>query len=301
MTTDLRQLRRLSGPDHRGRGRRRRDPWLGTGRGPTSASSTPTRRRPILIAAAVVVAVVGALIGVTRMEGAPTLDPQVVAASAGDAARIVDPRPDRGARSAEALAEVRGLTLRAVHPAPVAVGFLEGLRPDALSMTPIGRLVDDTSGAEWDAPPDQPGPDYRVLELRGGTRGPTSGVNVVVDHGATVRSPITGEVVAVESYSLHPQVEDTRVRIAPDGVPGLEVVVMHVASPSVGVGDRVTGGSTPIGVAGLLRVPTQADDLMDGERLPHVHLEVRPAQVTRTPDPNAPATAPDTYVRTASE
>lgn len=64
--------------------------------------------------------------------------------------------------------------------------------------------------------------------------------------GTTVYAPVTGQVIAVESYDLYDETPDIRIHIRPDANPNLDVVLLHQTDPTVQAGDRVEAGITPV-------------------------------------------------------
>ncbi|MGN0262341.1 MAG: hypothetical protein ACI4B9_05815 [Eggerthellaceae bacterium] len=64
--------------------------------------------------------------------------------------------------------------------------------------------------------------------------------------GTTVYAPVTGQVIAVESYDLYDETPDIRIHIRPDANPDLDVVLLHQTDPTVQAGDRVEAGITPV-------------------------------------------------------
>lgn len=214
--------------------------------------------------------------------------------AAGDVRR--DPVPTgRSGRVASAsghFATVEGLTLRLPHEAPLAVAFHEATRPEALALSPIGRLERNDNPRKFTPVGDRRGPAYHVLAPLGRGRPPTSAADVVVPDGARVHAPVNGTVVEVREYILYGSVRDWRVVIEPDAHPDLHVVVIHLEAPTVAPGDRVVAGSSPLASARLLPFASEVDDVL-GEHRPHVHIEVKPATPPRPLDPNEPAVSPE--------
>lgn len=77
-----------------------------------------------------------------------------------------------------------------------------------------------------------------------------TGITTAVDCGAAASSlvyaPISGTVSKICTYNYENKVDDYEIHIIPDDHPHLEVVLIHVKSPYIVEGDRVTGGVTPI-------------------------------------------------------
>lgn len=209
------------------------------------------------------------------------------------AARAVPARPDsagasRSARTAPVFATVDGLDLALPHSRPKVVAFHEASRAEALELAPVGVLAGNDNPTSFTPPADAAGPAYRVLSSRGRARPATSAIDVAVPLGDAAAAPVTGTVRAVTEYPLYGRVRDWRVEITPEGRPDLTVVLIHLLRPTVDVGDTVTAGQTPIGVARLLPFASHVDYVLD-QRHPHVHMEVKPASEADPIDPNEPA------------
>lgn len=146
------------------------------------------------------------------------------------------------------------------------VGFHESSSPGALTLaTP--DLADE-------------GPVIQ-LPTRNRPNSPTSAVDVAMTPGDPVPAPVDGEVIEVGDYRLYGSTVDTSVRIRPDADPGIVVTVVHVAGPTVAVGDRVAAGTTPIAQeARQLPFDSQIDRFTAayrGQAAPHIHVELRHA------------------------
>jgi hypothetical protein len=102
----------------------------------------------------------------------------------------------------------------------------------------------------------------------------TSAVDLAVPRNVPITSPVTGRVREVRTYSLYGRTPDRRISITPDGKPGLDVVVLHVAGTRVARGQRVVAGRTV--VADRARVlPFSSQIERWAGPLPHVHVEVQ--------------------------
>lgn len=170
--------------------------------------------------------------------------------------------------------------------APVVVGYHEASSPDALELTPVGRLVSNHNTTKFDPPPDdETGSDYLVLSSRGRPNPATSSVDIVVRDETPVLSPVTGTISDVRSYYLYGEYLDHRVEVTPDEAPHLRVVLVHLDAVGVATGDRVVGGQTPLAASGM-RFPfaSQIDRETEPERWPHIHLEVKRDDARRPGD-----------------
>jgi murein DD-endopeptidase MepM/ murein hydrolase activator NlpD len=177
------------------------------------------------------------------------------------------------------LATVDGIPL--VVPAAAEhvalVGFHEANGHRTESLVPTTPLVQDLNPGVAAEPgeghPEQP--DAMVLPSRARGSAPASAVDVALPEGVAVEAPVTGEVVAVDHYSLYGRYADTRIEIAPAARPDLRVVVLHVSDPQVGVGDKVTGGETTLAASATgFPFSSQIDRFVPGGATPHVHIEV---------------------------
>lgn len=188
----------------------------------------------------------------------------------------------------EAFAEVEGLVLQLPDPQTILVAFHEASRAEALALTPLGQLMSNDNPSKFSAGEDVAGPPYRVLTSRGRPRPATSAADLVLPTGATVSAPVSGTVTEVLEYSLYGRLQDWRVVISPAGRPELAVVVIHLESPAVAVGEHVQAGVSALGTVRELPFGSHVDDYLD-EPHPHAHLEVKAAVAPELPDPNVPA------------
>jgi murein DD-endopeptidase MepM/ murein hydrolase activator NlpD len=173
-------------------------------------------------------------------------------------------------------AQAAGVTLHLPQASPVAVLFHEASSREALAMAPYGRVQRNANRTRFIAPdPPAPGRPYSVMSSRGrGTAG-SSAVDIVARAGSTVYSPVTGTVVAVRGYWLYNSFEDIRVEIAPEGHPGIRVVMIHLERVvHIRVGQHVIASQTPIGRPRVLPFHSQTDTYT-GTHDPHVHLEIK--------------------------
>jgi hypothetical protein len=256
---------------------------------PLSGGTYRPRRRfhvPRWLALALVLAVVGVLwVGATA--NGQMLESQTRQAGLAVPARPEGATTSRGAQrtDARAFATVSGLSLALPHAQPLSIAFHEAGAVEALELAPVGSLVGNDNPTAFQAPPDAAGADYRVLASLGRGRPATSAVDVTVPLGDEVLSPVTGTVRRITEYPLYGTVRDWRVEITPKDQPDLTVVVIHLLTPAVKVGDEVAAAKTGLGVARLLPLDTQADHVRDEEH-PHAHIEVRPAVDAAPIDPN---------------
>lgn len=159
------------------------------------------------------------------------------------------------------------------------VGFHESNSPQALPLDatrPIARShhagVSVPTTGEADG-------QVIVLPTRDRASGPMTAMDLAVQPGEAVVSPVTG--VVVESEPIRYEGTDHRIVIRPDANPDVEVLVVHVEGALVEAGDRVRAGRTPVAAGPRqLHFDSQIDRFTEaarGDALPHVHVELRAA------------------------
>ncbi|MCG2806815.1 MAG: M23 family metallopeptidase [Coriobacteriia bacterium] len=93
--------------------------------------------------------------------------------------------------------------------------------------------------------------------------------------GTRVFAPVTGTVVQVRAYKLYEKYDDYEIHIQPNGWPEVDVVIIHVDTPTVKAGDHVIGGISSIAVVRKLsdrvtpQISAYTKDAGD-----HVHLQL---------------------------
>jgi hypothetical protein len=97
-----------------------------------------------------------------------------------------------------------------------------------------------------------------------------------------VFAPVSGTVLQVKPYKLYNKYDDFEIHIQPDGWPGIDVVLIHVADPLVTAGQRVDGGVTQLAIVRRMsdKVELQLGGYT-GNGGDHVHL-----QLNAVDDPN---------------
>lgn len=183
--------------------------------------------------------------------------------------------PTPPAQLTQAFATVHGiqLYLPATSDRIVKIGYHEASYPVALALTPLGTCVRDFNRTVFAKPSPTPGPDYIVMSSRGRGHPATSAADVAMPRGTTVLSPVTGVVRSAKPYRLYGRYRDVRISIQPEGLTGIEVVVIHVDRVVVHRGDRVFAGVTALGVPRVFPFSSQVNDYI-GPGIPHVHIEV---------------------------
>ena len=149
------------------------------------------------------------------------------------------------------------------------VGFHESNHDGAQAMTPLATAVDPT-----------------VLESRERDTAPTGAADVVSHPQIEVRSPVNGTVKRGGRYVLYCDNYDYYVVIEPDGHPGWEVKVLHIAGLFVRPGDRVVARETVIAPHPTqLPFESQVDESSGQPAWPHVHIEVVDPSIPDRPTP----------------
>lgn len=137
------------------------------------------------------------------------------------------------------------------------VGFHQAVNAGAQQMTAIDSPVPATQ-----------------LASRGRGTGSHTAADIVVEPGATIVSPVSGTVLAANTYVLYCEYDDSIIVIEPDGLPGWETKLLHISGVQVSVGQRVEAGVTVI-ASGPTVFPfeSQVDDFTSEPAWPHVHIE----------------------------
>jgi len=118
-------------------------------------------------------------------------------------------------------------------------------------------------------------PAYFIESSRGRSTCSTSASDVVAKAGSPVFSPVSGTVIAAESYMLYGRYYDLRVRILIDGYPGYHMAVLHLNTLSVSVGQRVEAGTTQVGtVRDLTPYFNSAANRYSREAGNHPHIQI---------------------------
>lgn len=166
-----------------------------------------------------------------------------------------DDEPDEDPHTRR-IANVGEVDLRVPSRDELVVGFHEGSLPGTLRLDP----VDD-------------GVEMRTMPTRHRPTPSRSAVDVAVEPGSTVLSPVSGEVSRVEPYTLYGSYPDTKVEIEPAADRSKKVTVLHVSEVDVEPGDEVVGGQSEIaGSATQFPFSSQIDEWAGP--VPHAHVEV---------------------------
>jgi murein DD-endopeptidase MepM/ murein hydrolase activator NlpD len=157
------------------------------------------------------------------------------------------------------------------------VSFHESSSGAALPFTSTHALISANPAVASDAPDDDA--PVVVLPTRQRPGGPTSAIDLAMTPGEQVVAPISGEVVAVDDFSLYGRTPDVIVKIRSSADPSVVLRAVHLVDPLVKVGDTVEGGVTPMAAeARQLPFESQMDRFTAahrGQPAPHVHFEMR--------------------------
>lgn len=213
------------------------------------------RRRPRRDSSGLTFAILAlAVIGLVFAAGALSVDDdglKPVSTTEGEAA--AGAVPDR--EPTPLLAEYNGVTINLPVAAAdiTTVGFHQASGNKAVSMRCLvpdhgsesaGGIASAGSAAAasltvWD------GSVHRMW--RSNRTGPAdTAADVGANAGSPVFAPVTGTVTIVKDYQLYGKYDDVEIHIEPDGLPGLELVLIHVESPTVVPGTRVFAGLTQL-------------------------------------------------------
>lgn len=216
------------------------------------AGSAAKRRSSLPVVTLIFTALLIALLTatITSRSDAKRADDIDMIKGVGASERTGDPTPF--------FASYRSLYLRLpIDPeALTALAFHQASGKKALHMTSLVPDADMELAAELKAVPplqdeaDVPDTQWvgSCLRLWRSNRSgePDTAADVGADAGTPVWSPVTGTVLEVKPYKLYGQYDDYEIHIQPDGWPGVDVVLIHVADPLVAVGQHVEGGVTQL-------------------------------------------------------
>ncbi len=116
-----------------------------------------------------------------------------------------------------------------------------------------------------------------VMTSRGRGSALTSSVDIAVNDGTTIRSPVSGRVRKVAPYMLYGRHNDVRIEIEPDGRSDILIAIIHLDQPLVAVGNRVEAGLTPLARPRRLPVNSQIDQYL-GKATEHIHVQINPVE-----------------------
>ena len=163
-----------------------------------------------------------------------------------------------------------GLDLRALSSGIEMIGLHQSNHEGARDLSPTGAT------------------DWLVMESRGRSAGLRTAADVVVHPEVEIRAPVTGTVERSGTYVLYCRYSDDYLVIEPDGMPGIEVKLLHIDGVRQQPGDRVEAGVTVVAQrATVLPFESQIDDHSAPRDWPHVHLEVVDTSIPNEPNPGS--------------
>lgn len=158
----------------------------------------------------------------------------------------------QGGASDVAVAQIEGALV--LLPVPVdattAIAFHPVDNANAVAFSPQGSLVSGGGIATKlaDAFKSGGGVQYYLMGGNGSdSSSATAGLDVGAVPGSTIFSPVDGQVTNVKRYKLLGRYVDYEVDITMANDPSLMIVLTHVASPTVALGDPVSAGETKVG------------------------------------------------------
>jgi hypothetical protein len=153
------------------------------------------------------------------------------------------------------------------------IGYHESGNPLAAPLAPIGVPTVNLNVGRIVVEANAEAPQYMILPTRRRLPGPTTAVDVALDAGMPVTSPVDGIVADVTEYALYGRIPDVFIDLTPVGRPDLRVRLMHVDGPTVAPGQEVVAGESVLAhTARQLPFPSQIDWFAGPG--PHVHIEV---------------------------
>lgn len=183
-----------------------------------------------------------------------------------------------------AFAELQSMPVFEPHRNTIGFGFHEALHGASIVLHPLGHLALNDNPSKYPNPrPPTDGPDYVVMGSRGRPTHPTSAIDLVVPSRAKMRAPVTGTVVAVDTYMLYCRIRDWKVYIRPQSHPDLRVLVLHMATPLVERWDKVVAGATVIGRTYQNDPSWAQENQYFPDQYPHVHVEIERKNAKKPP------------------
>ncbi len=160
----------------------------------------------------------------------------------------------------------------------ITIGYHEAENPKTFGLQPIGYCVgnDNPKNMSKEIPVIKGNIPFFILNQRGRGTSATSAVDIVVEPGTEIRSPVDGEVTKIKHYFLYGKYEDFHLEIMPEEYPGLRVAIIHLENLRVKVGDKVKWGHTVLAdIRPLYQIQSQIERY-SGNKFGHIHLQVNP-------------------------
>ena len=132
--------------------------------------------------------------------------------------------------------------------ATTAIAYHAVDNPGTVPFAPVGELISGggIAGKLADAFAGGGGVAYYLMD-GGGVSSGTAGLDIGTVPGSIIRSPVDGCITNIKRYVLYGEFFDYEIDITLAANPSVLLVITHVASPSVAVGDTVTAGETKLG------------------------------------------------------
>jgi len=222
-----------------------------------------------------------ALIVVGMLVIAAGLNLSAVRERSREAFRAAASTPSPGEMAAPPFATISGTGIALHLPAKlenvIGLGYHQAynLRSAGLNSTMALRENATTAAITRSSRPGAPVAFVMASRGRGSAR--TSSVDIAVNDGTVIRSPVSGRVGKVTPYILYGRYDDVRIEIEPDGRKDILVAIVHLDQPLVAAGRRVEAGLTPLARPRRLPVNSQIDQYL-GKVTEHIHIQINPVE-----------------------
>lgn len=159
----------------------------------------------------------------------------------------------------------------------IGLGYHQAYNSRSVALDSMMRLRENATTAAITRSSRRGAPVAFVMTSRGRGSPPTSSVDIAVDDGTTIRSPVSGRIRKVVPYMLYGRYDDVRIEIEPDGRSDILVAIVHLDQPLVVEGSRVEAGLTPLARPRRLLVNSQIDQYL-GKATEHIHVQINPVE-----------------------
>lgn len=178
------------------------------------------------------------------------------------------------------LAKVEGRDLMLYLPSPVenvyGIGFHQAYNKRSYSFRPVINFLEGEPAKELvDNRALAGSPISFVMSTRGRGTSPTSSVDVSLQEGSEVLSPVDGVIVDVVPYKLYGRIDDFRIEIKADGYEDFKIVIAHVTDVIIGKGRRVEKSRTKLATVRSLGINSQINEYIKSTD-DHVHIQINP-------------------------
>jgi len=178
------------------------------------------------------------------------------------------------------VAQIEGVDvlLPVAREVTTAVAFHPVDNGDAVGFSPVGERLGGGDLGQKLADIFAGGGDvqYYLMDGDGGNDSPaTAGMDVGAVPGSHVLSPVDGKVTGIKQYSVLGRYRDYEIDITLAADPSLLLIITHVATPKVDIGDVVQRGTTVLGsVRGFPAALEQALSQYTSDNGDHVQMTV---------------------------